>query len=1139
MAVGNYSGLLKQKGFTHFLLAQFLGAFNDNVCKWIVTFYAIDRSLGHGSKFTALTGALFVVPFIFFSSYAGHLADAYSKRSVLVTVKGLEIIVMGLAFFAMGSGDLRFMLFILFLMALHSTFFSPAKYGILPELLPEKNLSRANGLLEMTTFLAIILGTSLGGLLYAHWKNQPSRLNLVLLAVAVAGWLFSRGIPRVPAAAPHAPFRWNPFGEITTGLRDLRKNPILWQTTLGISYFWFLGSFLLAAIAPLGKEVMGLPDNQTAILETFLALGIGLGSLLAGKLSGDKVELGLVPLGSIGMGVFALGLFALCRHSYAWALLDLSCLGLCAGFFVVPLNSLLQQKSEKDEKGRILATNNFLNALGMLLSAGTLYLFAEVFHLNPDQSVLIMGFLTFGVTVYLLTVLPDFLIRFSLWLFTHTIYKIRIQGQQNVPFQGPALLVSNHVSLVDGLLVAACVQRFIRFMVFKPYYEHPVFHWLFKLMKAIPVGSSRADVTECLERAKAELKAGHVVCIFAEGGISRTGNLLPFKRGLEKIMEDQQAPIIPIHLDRVWGSIFSFKEGKFVTKWPLALPYPVTVSFGQPLPSTARAEEVRLAVQELGSDAVIHRRSLSDLLPLRFVKTAKRRWFSFAMADSGGKALSYGQALTASVLLAKWINRNSKGQTHVGLLLPASVGGALANLAVSLSGRVSVNLNFTTGAEGMALAQRECGIQTVLTSKLFLHKAGLATPEGAVYLEDLLRSFGPIAKTSALLQALFLPARLLSRILGGSDRTAESPATVIFSSGSTGTPKGVVLTHHNILSNLESIEQVLWVSGEDRVMGVLPFFHSFGFTGTLWLPLIAGFGAAYHPNPLDAATIGQMVEKYRATLLISTPTFYAAYLRKCSAEQFKTLRFAVVGAEKLRDALAAEFLEKFGLELMEGYGCTELSPVVSVNIPDFEQGRIRQKGRKPGTVGQPLPGVAVKIVDPDTGILLPAGQSGLLLVKGPNLMKGYLNQPEKTAEVLRNGWYVTGDLAVLDEDGFLKITDRLSRFSKIGGEMVPHGKVEEELAPHLEGHAAAVTAIPDEQKGEKLVVLHTHPTLKAAELWEKLSQSSLPKLWVPKKDCFHFVESLPLLGTGKLDLKGLKKTALELSSPKPGNQDTP
>jgi acyl-[acyl-carrier-protein]-phospholipid O-acyltransferase/long-chain-fatty-acid--[acyl-carrier-protein] ligase len=310
-------------------------------------------------------------------------------------------------------------------------------------------------------------------------------------------------------------------------------------------------------------------------------------------------------------------------------------------------------------------------------------------------------------------------------------------------------------------------------------------------------------------------------------------------------------------------------------------------------------------------------------------------------------------------------------------------------------------------------------------------------------------------------------------------------------------------------------------------MGVLPFFHSFGFTGTLWLPLLVGFGVVYHPNPLDAKAIGELIGKHKATILISTPTFYAAYLRRCAVEEFATLRYAIVGAEKLREPVAKAFKDKYGIDLLEGYGCTEMGPVVAVNVPDVQEGTERQTGSKFGTVGHPVPGVSVKIVDPETGEPILSDAAGLLLVKGPNRMAGYLGQPDKTHDALRNEWYITGDIAAIDDDGFIRITDRLSRFSKIGGEMVPHLKVEEAVNNILGDDGCVVTAVPDEHKGERLVVFYTDKAMTPEALWERLSQTDLPKLWIPKRENLYFIEGIPTLGTGKVDLRVVKALAVQ------------
>ena len=386
--------------------------------------------------------------------------------------------------------------------------------------------------------------------------------------------------------------------------------------------------------------------------------------------------------------------------------------------------------------------------------------------------------------------------------------------------------------------------------------------------------------------------------------------------------------------------------------------------------------------------------------------------------------------------------------------------------------------------------------------------------------------------------AWLLPASLLFRALGraGPSRL-EDTATIIFSSGSTGEPKGVILSHGNVAANIEQVTQAFALDSHDRLLGILPFFHSFGFTVTLMLPGVEGLGVVYHVSPLDARAIGALVEQYRVTFLLSTPTFLQAYIRRCSPEQFGSLAYVLVGAEKLPERVALAFEDTFGLRPLEGYGATECSPVVAVNSPDYRAPGFRQVGAKRGHIGHPLPGISVRIVDPDAlerGETVPVapGQPGMLLVRGPNVMQGYLNRPEKTADALRGGWYVTGDVALRDEDGFVTITDRLSRFSKIGGEMVPHGRVEEKLHELIGAteQVFVVAGIPDERKGERLVVLHTLPEDKLKECLEKLPGCGLPNLWIPRAENFLRVESLPYLGTGKLDLRRARELALTQNS---------
>jgi acyl-[acyl-carrier-protein]-phospholipid O-acyltransferase/long-chain-fatty-acid--[acyl-carrier-protein] ligase len=1123
MAQRGFKDLLQNGGFQAFLWTQFLGAFNDNAYRIIVSLRAVHivANADRSGTYLSIAAAIFVVPSLFFAGWSGHLADAVSKRKVLIGVKAFEIFAMAVGVLTFFSTNVAWMFIVLFLMALHSTVFSPAKYSIVPEMVSDRDLSRANALVEMTTLVAIVMGTAVGPFLFTRWHDEAWKVGLVMLAVSVVGFVTSLGITRVPAAGAREPFRWNPFSEVAIGTKRLLADRPMWLAVLGISYFWFLGLLFSSTLLLFGKENLHLNDDQIGLMVTCLSLGIGAGSMLSGRLSGDKVEIGLVPLGSTFMGIFSIA-FALLGRSYASALVILAFLGMATGIFFVPLNAYLQQRSDAGEKGRIIATNNLYNTIGLLLAASVPWLFHDRMHLRPDTIILVFGVATLLVTVYIVTVVNDFLIRFLLWLLTHTVFKIRIVGQENVPFRGPALLVSNHMSHVDGFLIGACVQRFIRFMVWKPFYEMKALNWFFRKTNAIPVGTGGPrDMVETIRAARREIAAGHVVCIFAEGAISRTGNMLPFKRGMEKIVSGTEVPIIPVHLDRLWGSVFSFERGKFFWKWPKRIPYPVTVSFGAPMPSSSTAHEVRQASQALASDATAHRQKPGDTLGSRVIRNARRHWNRFAMADSTGRELTYGRVLAGAVLVSRSAEISRDDAKMVGVLLPSSVPGALVNIGVTLAGRVPVNLNFTAGPEAMASAVAQCGIRTVITSKLFLAKAKIEATANMVFVEDMLGRASKVAQVRALLAARLMPSALLNR--------SHDLATVIFSSGSTGVPKGVMLSHCNVIANIEAVAQLFWITSSDRIVGVLPFFHSFGYTITLWFPLVAGCGAVYHPNPTDAKGIGELVAKYRGTLLLSTPTFCSTYARKCSREEFASLRYVLVGAEKLREPVAAAFREKFAIELLEGYGCTEMAPVVAVNAPNFAAGKDTQIGNKPGTVGHPLPGIAARIVDPATMAPLGANQEGLLLVRGSNRMVGYLGQPARTAEVCPDGWYITGDVALIDDEGFIRITDRLSRFSKIGGEMVPHIRIEEALATVLGDAPCVVTAIDDEQRGERLVALYAHPEIAPADLWQRLADTDLPRLWIPKRENVYMVQALPVLGTGKLDLRGVKTLAQQLA----------
>lgn len=1123
------------RGFWSLIATQFQGAFNDNALRTLVVFLLIGSEPSTETRYLMgeLVGALFALPFIVFSMMGGYLADRYSKRSVAIATRVFGLALLLVAWAGLTSDNRALLFAAVFLAGWQGALFGPSKYGLLPELLPEKSLSWGNGILELGTFLAIILGTVGGAVLADVFRGRHEWSALLLVAFAGLGWLASLGITRVPAADPARRFRLNFVGDLWRQIGEMRKDRVLFLAVAGNTFCWFLGMLLQLNILFYGAEVLSLSEARIGLLMVALAIGVGLGSYAAGHLSGKKIEYGLIPLGAIGITVFSVAL-SLPGISPGQVGAFLVLLGFFAGFFAVPINALIQYRPAEEVRGSILGAANLLSFVGVLLASGAHYLIAVRGGMPPPVVFLLSGLLTLAGTLYVIYLLPDMLLRFLLWLFTHSIYRIRVVGRDNIPEKGGALFVSNHLSFVDALLLIASTDRFVRFLMFKDIYEHPVVKPFAKVMRAIPISSQLRprDLIRSLREATETIQGGDVACIFAEGQITRIGQLLPFRRGFERIMRDVDAPILPVHLDGVWGSIFSFEKGRFLWKFPRRIPYPVTVSYGPPMSSTATAAEVRAAVQELHSEAYKHHRAWLEPLGRAFLRSTRRRPFRLCMADARTPRLSFAGVLVRSLFLARRLKPVWSGQPRVGILLPPSVPGALVNYAAVLLGKTPVNLNYTASAEVLASCARQCQIESVVTSRAFLEKVPVAVPGRAVYLEELAARPRPGERLVAALMAWLLPAELVARALGRERRpTLDDLATVIFSSGSTGDPKGVMLSHFNIASNIEQMGQAFMLGGRDRILGILPFFHSFGFTATLWLPILLRVGVVFHPNPLDAHAIGELVRRYAVTFMVATPTFLQTYIRRCAPEDFGSLQFVIAGAEKLPERIARAFEDTFGLRPLEGYGCTECAPVVAVNTRDYRAPGFRQVGAKRGKIGHPLPGVSVRIVHPETLRPLPIGQPGLLLVRGPNVMLGYWNRPEKTAEVLRDRWYVTGDIATLDQDGFLEITDRLSRFSKIGGEMVPHLRVEEKLHELVGAteQCFAVTGVPDPRKGERLVVLHTLPDDRLGECLDKLDQAGLPNLWTPRRDQFIRVDRLPYLGSGKLDLRRIRDTALALS----------
>jgi acyl-[acyl-carrier-protein]-phospholipid O-acyltransferase/long-chain-fatty-acid--[acyl-carrier-protein] ligase len=708
------------------------------------------------------------------------------------------------------------------------------------------------------------------------------------------------------------------------------------------------------------------------------------------------------------------------------------------------------------------------------------------------------------------------------------IYRVTTTGRDRLP-DGGFLLLPNHISFVDAVVLQLACPRHIRFLVDESFYRKPLLHRILQLAGCIPISSRKAK--EAVRAAAAAIAAGDVVCLFPEGQLTRSGTLLRLRRGYELIARQAGAPVVPVWLDQLWGSIFSFQGGRFFKKWPARIPYRVSVAFGKALAAgEADIATVREELLKLGEFCFSGRPSLNRHLADACVRGLKHKPFAVALVDGlDHSVLSGGKLLAAAIALSRYLRGEFKDE-RIAIVLPAGKGAVVANLAVALASKVPVGLNFTSGRAAIQASCRRADLRVAISATPFMERLpDFPWPERVVKLDEVMPQLKKkIARWFII--SLLLPTGLLLRLLKISKTGGHAEAVLLFTSGSAGEPKGVVLSHRNLLGNVAQFNALLDATPEDAILASLPFFHSFGSTVTLWYPLIEGVRIVTTPNPLESAKNAELIEKYKLTLLLAAPTFLRGYLRKAEPEQFRSLRLIITGAEKLPMDLAETFEQKFGKHVFEGYGLTETAPVVSVNLPDpvsKAPGDEVQPASCVGSVGKMAPGIAAEIRDAESGRKLSLHETGMLWLRGVNIFQGYLKDPELSAEVLHNGWFKTGDIGRFDEDGFLYIEGRLSRFSKIGGEMVPHESLEQKItgALGLDGQAErniAVVGVTDASKGEAVILL-TAVEVDLASLRDKLRQVGVPNLWIPKT--VRRVESIPLLASGKLDLAKCKELA--------------
>lgn len=1165
------------RGFWALMVTQFQGAFNDNLYQWVITFYLLvsfktfsgnNGDYLYFGRFTADTFVpafatfLFSLPFILFPAIFGALADRYSKQTIAIAAKWLEIVIMALGGVAFYLGFLPFIWFLLFMMATQSAIFGPAKYGILPEILPSDRLSWGNGVIQMGTMIAIILGTGLAGPLFLKLSDKIYLASIVMVVLSIGGTCSSYFITRPPAANPLQRIPMLPWGGMSTYFNAIRKDRVLFYTVVGYTYFWFIGALARQNLVKFATADMLISEDLMSYILAAVAIGIGFGALAAGFMSRGKVELGLVPIGALGVMFFSFLLaipYKLLQSSviplvkavavpltggsegvlmqaarvtgghYLVVLCAFLGLGIFAGLYGVPLAAAIQRRAPKNVKGGVIAAVNMLTWLGIACSS-IVFLLLNSLHFTALHIFVFMGLSALSIGLIQCFRSPNVAIRMFWWFLDGTLFKLHVHGRNHIPEEGGALLIANHESFVDTMVIQAALDREIYFVIGEKALDVPWIKGFARGMQLLPVDSSNATSLESSAHKIRELLAqGHLVCINCSSQLEKEGMELPWFKDYTQLLPTPDTPILPIAMNRLCEILYSFKDMRIRWFLPLMPRLRIYVRCGMPLPMPLSAFKVRESVSLENVEGYFSRKYRGSILQYRFIQVARRYLWRLCFVDAMSGELNYFKTLVASIALARKFKAILGKTEMVGVLMPSTVAGALANTALQIMGKVPVNLNYTASSEIIADCAERCDIKYTVTARAFLDRVPITPPGIPIYLEDIRKKVSKWDQLTAMMMTLFVPRRLLTRLLGAQPKTEEDVATIIFSSGSEGIPKGIVVTHRNILTVFEGMREMVPHDKHTNLVGFLPFFHSFGFSVILWTPLMEGLHAVFHPNPLEPKPIAQLIHKYKGSVMVATPTFLQGFIRRAEPEQLKSLTCVVGGAEKMPDRVRDGFHNRFGIEPMEGYGTTECAPVVSVSLFDEESPGFFTRHGKRGSVGRPFPYQAVKVVDPDSYEELPVGEAGLLLVRGANIMKGYYHNEEKTAEVMRDGWYITGDIASLDEEGFIFITDRLARFSKIGGEMVPHTKVEEVLHQLIqsEEQLMIVMGVPDDQRGERLVVLHTLDDAALELVKERLPQADLPNLWRPRPNAFKKIEEIPLLGTGKTDLRKAKQLAFD------------
>ncbi|MCL2144826.1 MAG: acyl-[ACP]--phospholipid O-acyltransferase, partial [Endomicrobia bacterium] len=1126
----NLIKILFRRTFLSFYITQYLGAFNDNLFRTSMAAFVMYKvtSISADSKsiIVSLAIGLFMLPFFLFSSTAGEIADKYRKDLMIKALKFAELIIVALAILGFYLQSPHILLLVLFLMGTQSAFFGPVKYSILPNILKEDELIAGNGLVEAGTYGAILQGIILGGAIMAGAGNVLKTISLWVGCVSLAGFLASLFIPKIEAASPDITVNKNFLAATWKNIKFIKRRREIFLCILGISWFWMIGAVLISQMPSFTSNVLNGDATVFTYLLTLFSSGIALGAIACQSLLKGKVSSKYVPLSIILMTLFIADL-AFASKGFimpetavnyktfisAWSgqriTLDLFFFAFLGGLYVVPLNAMLQMLAGEKMRSRVIATNNIVNALFMVVGSGVCAgLFAMGFAIPA-----IFTFIAIAntvVAVYILGLLPEHIVRMIATRILDLIYGVKVTGLENMEnAKGNMIIIANHTSFLDAVLIWT-------YMPGKFYFAVNTFiaqSWWIKpflyFAKYFPIDPTNPMGVKSIIEA---VNKGNRVVIFPEGRITTTGALMKIYPGPAMIAEKSNAKILPVCIEGSQYSVFSRFGTKFKTRPQSKITINILPVTKLNLPETLQGRARRTAsvrkLYDIMSAMKYSSQNTEETLfdSLLDAKDLAGRSKNI-IEDISMKPLKFGKFLTLCFALGKQFSKcNEKGE-YAGFMLPNSIAAAGTFFGLHAFNIIPCMLNFSTGVKNMLSCCKSAKIKNVYTSKEFTEKAALGKVVQAmetagikiIYLEDIKKQISFKDKMIALAASYF--PRTYYRSSRGKV-SSKDPAAVLFTSGSEGTPKGVALSHENIQANRRQLQSVLDLGLTDNVFNAMPIFHSFGLTGGLMLPLLSGIKVFLYPSPLHYRIVPELIYDRNATVIFGTDTFLKGYSKAAHPYDFHSVRLAVAGAEKLKEETYRIFTDTFGVRVLEGYGATETAPALSINTPMYF---------KRGTVGRLLPGIEAKL-EAVTGM----DEGKKLFVKGKNIMLGYLKEDNPgTIQPPQDGWYDTGDIVDIDEDGFVSIKGRAKRFSKIAGEMVSLSAVETAINKLWPQEAHAVVAIPDEKKGEQLVLFTTRKATVFNEISAAFKQQGLSELFVPKN--IKILEKIPLMGTGKTD----------------------